>query len=324
MPSKAAAAAPQQQTVQEGARWRYVRPTADEVAAWFKDVPLDEGMDNSDWVSGIVVIPATEKVKYQTPDGKGTEERFEMTFTPYMRVDTRIAYFRRLAKKDNLVAVIEPVDVPQTTEGSARNSNMAPGFWWHVTAIGSDTYRFVCCTMRVALYQKEAWYAAEDSSLLRAVREGIATKAVNEVAWGKVDPSAVMKAETGAIGRALGMAGILVIGTGIATAEDMQDAHDAPEAAPSLPESVPGEETEARLNETLVNLESTLRAYPDARQQFIDWWKDRSKEEGWSKLNDAPIEVRRGMKTKLEDLLAAAREEQQDLSSTKDEEAEGV
>lgn len=37
-----------------------------------------------------------------------------------------------------------------------------------------------------------------------------------------------MKAETGAIGRALGVAGILVVGTGIATAEDMQEALSAP------------------------------------------------------------------------------------------------
>src|SRR5204863_2609716 len=58
------------------------------------------------------------------------------------------------------------------------------------------------------------------------------------------DDNALMKAETGAVGRALGMAGILVVGTGVATAEDMQEAAAGPSgaaAASSAGATLPGE-----------------------------------------------------------------------------------
>jgi hypothetical protein len=71
-----------------------------------------------------------------------------------------------------------------------------------------------------------------------------ATKVVPVVAWEKVDPFAIMKAETGAVGRALGMAGMLVIpGSGIATAEDVQEAEQLPGRAmtgTSAPETSDG------------------------------------------------------------------------------------
>lgn len=294
--------------VQEGSRWRHRKPSGDEVAHWFGSVPLDEGMEHADYVSGIVVIPAGEKVKTPKADGHGTEERYEQTFTPYVRVDTRVTYFRKLAELRDLIAVIEPVFVPQIKEGAFKNDNMPHGFWWHIAGETASAVRSLCCTMRVALYDKETWTLAElpgapgDATKVRPIRplrEGVATKQVT----GAPDPNGLAKAETGAIGRALGVAGILVIGTGIATADDMAEVREAQQPV-ALPAAGAGEETEEQLNERLSTLEARLRPYADAWREFAAWWSERSKASGWSKVNDAPIEARRGVATKIEGILA--------------------
>ncbi|WP_410960026.1 hypothetical protein, partial [Salmonella sp. SAL4434] len=44
-----------------GNRWINYRPTAEEVGDWFQTVPLHEGMEHQDWLSGITLIEATEK-----------------------------------------------------------------------------------------------------------------------------------------------------------------------------------------------------------------------------------------------------------------------
>lgn len=297
---------------QEGSRWRYHRPTSDEVAAWFKTVPLDEGMEHTDFIAGVVLIPASEKVKHVTD--RGTSEVWEQTYTPYVRVDTRVTYFRKLAEKLGLIAVVEPVQVPRSEQAAFDNRHMPDGFWWHVAGAKEQAQRFLCCTMRVALYEKEAWLASAPKTLVRdgsttttsapvvPLREGVGTKQVT----GTPDINGLAKAETGAIGRALGVAGILIVGTGIATAEDMTDLRDQPQQGQAtLPEAVP-EETAEQLNERLVALDARLRDHPEQRASFLAWWKERSEANGWTQLDDAPVEVRRGMATKMQVLLDEA------------------
>lgn len=327
--------------VREGSRWRHHKPTADEVAAWFKAQPIDEGMEHEDYVGGVVIIPASEKVKAARADGRGTEERYEQTFTPYVRVDTRVTYFRNLAELRGYIAVIEPVAVPRIEEGQHANKHMPDGFWWHVVATDQAQVRYLCCTMRVALYDKEAWTSgaefvskaeqqthSTELNLPRPLREGVATKQVA----GGTDMNGLAKAETGAIGRALGVAGILVVGSGIATAEDMAELRDAPEATgAALPEAGAPEETSEALNARLLGLQERLKTFPEAWTGFCAWWKERSQEGGWSSLNDAPIEVRRGMAGRMEQLIGIGIEEAtrrslpaQDSSSSADaEEAVG-
>lgn len=314
--------------VREGGRWRHAKPSSEEVSEWFRSVPLDEGMKHEDYVSGIVIIPASEKVKRPKPDGRGTEEVWEETFTPYTRVDTRVAYFRQLAEARELIAVVEPVVVPTVDEGAFTNRNMPPGFWWIVLGESQSAQRFLCCTMRVALYRREDWFGVPEQdapaeepheaaiparSDPRPLREGIATKQVADRAdrHGNRDTNALARAETGAVGRALGMAGILVVGTGIATADDIAELMREPqEAAPvALPAPGAGEETEEQLNERLTTLEIRLRPYTDAWREFAAWWSERAKASGWKVVRDAPLEARKGVATKMETMLAEQPEE---------------
>lgn len=298
---------------QEGARWRHAKPTSDEVAKWFQEVPLDDGMDHAKYVSGVVVINASEKVRKTKPDGDGTVEVWEETWTPYVRVDTRVAYFHQLAAKRDCIVEIEAEPVPRVEQAAFDNRHMAKGFWWHVMGESQGAQRFLCCTMRVALYQREIWLAS-DKQLAKLgkrrvpILQGIGTKQVADRPdyKGNRDTNALAKAETGAIGRALGVAGILVVGTGIATAEDMQELLREPaEAAPvALPAIGSGEETEEQLNERLAALEAQLRPHKEAWQQFSAWWAERAKAGGWKLVREAPIEARRGVATKMGSILA--------------------
>jgi hypothetical protein len=294
------------ESVQEGSRWRYARPSADELAKWFASQPLDEGMVHADYIGGVVLIPANEKVKRAKEDGQGTEEVWEQTYTPYTRVDTRISYFNKLARLDNLVSVVEPVDVPRSESPAFDNRHMEKGYWWLVMGSGLTAERFLCCTMRVALFDKTTHFASDKELRRRGERrtpilEGRATKAV----YGSPDVDAPARAQTGAIGRALGVAGILVVGSGIATAEDMQELGQKA-TGPSLPE--PEGETSEALNERLLGLQGELKGHPAQLQAFTAWWQERATAAGWKGLDDAPIEVRRGMATKMQTLLQEALE----------------
>ena len=37
--------------------------------------------------------------------------------------------------------------------------------------------------------------------------------------------------------------------------------------------------------------------------KFAAWWKERTNKEGWKALNDAPLEVRRGMVERMQRML---------------------
>jgi hypothetical protein len=299
--------------VQEGGRWRYERPTNEEVAKWFGTVPLDEGMGHEDYVAGVVTIKATEKVKKPKADGRGTVEDYESTWTPYVRVDTRVTYFRKLAALTDQVAVIRPVMVPRIEQAAYYNMNMADGFWWMIMGEQDRAQRFLCATWRVALYDAKDWLKTENALArleLAPTREGIGTKSVS----GSPDADGVAKAETGAIGRALGVAGILVVGSGIATAEDMAELGRASEGSPvALPPAGAPEESAEALQGRLIRLEAELRPYTDAWREFSAWWAERSKVSGWRSVGDAPIEARRGVATKIEAMLL---EQETSFSST--------
>lgn len=300
--------------VREGSRWRFARPSGEEVAEWFKTQPLDAELAHEDFIAGVVLIPATEKVKRQVRARNGawgTTDSYELTYTPYVRVDTRVRYFHALAQALDLIAVIEPVPVPQVGGGPLANVHMPEGYWWYVTGGGNDASRYLCCTMRAALYKPEDYFEAAEATnagsakKLQPVRFGVSTKQVKPV-----DDNALAKAETGAIGRALGVAGILVIGTGIATAEDMAEAtgQEGIAAVPALPEaSTEAPESEEALNARCLALQATLQAdNPEGWAKFAAWWQERRTREGWGTLTDAPVEVRRGVATRMEELLAEA------------------
>lgn len=304
--------------VQEGARWRHWQPSSEAVAAWFNTVPLDEDMPHEDYVGGIVIIPQSAKVKYTKKDGSGTVERYEMTYTPYMQIGTRTAYMRRLAEHRGLIYHPEAAKVPRSSARDSPyfNANMPEGLWWHVVQNEhGDVQRYLCCTTNVALYEPASYMAKIRGQDPMPVLFGQGTKQVS----GGADPNGLMKAQTGALGRALGVAGILVVGTGIATAEDMQE-YAAQTAAPppELPvvpsEIAPGPQPEAKTPpEQLAAARSKALALQTQMQetgteawpQFVAWWNERRQQEGWGKLEDVPLEALRGIITKMEGLLAS-------------------
>lgn len=307
--------------VQEGSRWRYHRPSADEVAAWFATQKLDEGMDHADYVSGVVLIPESEKVTRQLNE-RGTEEVYEMVYTPYVRVDTRVKYFHKLAALRDSIAVIKPACVPEVLEGALANGHLPDGFFWFAMGAGDQARRFICARWMVALYDRRDYLAVDSESCSAPWLAGSGTKQ----AWGDPDVDALAKVETGAIGRALGVAGILVIGTGIATAEDMQEYRQNPGSAAlaALPVAGAPEQTSEQLNEHLLALQGILKPYEEQWRTFAAWWGERSKAEGWTTLSDASIEVRRGMVHKMEDLIGEAQTAAAPEDSNPDSAPEGA
>jgi hypothetical protein len=243
-------AQPQQQqapqtvaAVQEGSRWRYNRPSGEEVASWFAgNVHLHDKMEHDRYVQGVVLIPASEKVKRTVLKTNGdhmTIEGWDQIFTPYAKVETRVAYFWDLmAIHPEWVGVIEPVPVPRLDTQGYRNHHLPRGFFKVPVQKGSDQWvDYLGCGMRVRVFERDALRIElrEDPVTGEVIQHYVgktvldappATKMVATLtSKNDTDPFAIMKAETGAIGRALGMAGMLVIpGSGVATAEDMFEA----------------------------------------------------------------------------------------------------
>jgi hypothetical protein len=309
-------------SVQEGARWRHYRPSSESVAAWFASQPLDEGMEHRSYVGGVVLIPQFEKVKYPNANGSGTVERPEQVFTPYMQIGTRLAYFRRLAEHRDLIPVIRPQIVPRATNPASDffNANMPDGLWWHVVNAsgqgGPYKARYLCASYSAALYTPQGYADKLAGKNPLPMLEGTGTKQVS----GGADANGLMKAQTGAIGRALGVAGILVVGTGIATAEDMQEFTSAAPVeapAPVLPDPLPegqqpqdAAQTVEGLRARALALSTHLQELDDeglAWRTFTAWWQERSSSEGWDGLPSVPEESLPGLVSKLERDLDAGR-----------------
>lgn len=259
----------EKRTGREGNRWINTRPTGEEVAKWFGDnVPIytgegeAEGLKHDDYVGGVTLIPNKEKteelVGWDTTNAPVLQTFYDLAYTPYMRVETRIKYFHDLCDLRGWLAVIEPVEIDRSAA-----KGLPPGFFRHRVAIGPETgANFLGSTMRVIAYDRDGLEEVKliidkrtgEEKIVRrgtVMIEGVATKTVPTVLSGRnndtyADVNALMKVETGAVGRALGMAGILVIpGTGIATAEDLQESNrltsDEPAAEPALPSNIPAE-----------------------------------------------------------------------------------
>jgi hypothetical protein len=278
-------------------------------------------------------------------------ERPELAFIPYAKVETRINYFwNYLAAHEELVGVVEskspprmPIDfgevveAVETADGTvttktapARPSAMTAlihqlpeGF--HVLSVPlKDGYvHFLCCTKRVAIYRRADLEALPDrpSVAIHPVREGVGTKMIPLVknadkSWAGADQDSIMKAETGALGRALGFAGIFVIpGSGIATAEDMVDSMTATPTAvqavdggqgPAEPEAV---QRPVTIEDSGVKTGAEARAdgEADLKREATSLWKllsasypEKAAEFGaWAKARKPPV-------TSLSDLSDAA------------------
>lgn len=282
---------------QEGSRWINERPSGADVASWFKEnVKLHEGLSAEDYVTGITLIPANEKTKevigYRDNNSAIIEERQNVVYTPYPRVDTRIKYFHDLmaANADEWYGVIEPIEVPRP-----RSSVLPPGFFHQrVQNKKGDVISFIGCTMKVTVWKRDGFEETFHHQTGTVRRTGVrvidappATKIVALTnGYGDADTFAMMKAETGAIGRALGMAGMLVVpGAGVATAEDIGEVDQPPPQGPTTADDAAGEPTDEPGNgptddelraQAAALIQQLQDNAPDKLAEFQAWAKDRN------------------------------------------------
>lgn len=288
---------------QEGSRWINVRPTGAEIAKWFKEnVEIADGLDHDHYVSGITLIQQQEKAKevagWNSENQPLIAERTNLVYVPYAKVETRVKYFHDLMelKSEDWQGVIEPVQ-PQNPDPS-----LPPGFFYFLVKTGPDAgVRYICCSMKVTVYKRgtverkrvQAGNGHRRQEAIETTGETIidappATKMIAVAArWGP-DNFSMMKAETGAVGRALGLAGMLVIpGTGVATAEDMaeaealvgQQAQAEPTGEASAPpaDAKPSPEALTELRQQAVAAILALKeGYPDAFKAFQEWSQGRN------------------------------------------------
>lgn len=309
----------------EGARWVNERPTAEEFATWFKkNVPLDAALDPENYVGGLVLIPAVEKARivsgfHQETGAAIIDEREQLVFVPYGKVETRIAYYWDLlaAHEDwtgeiEYVATTRPSVQPIPTKEQVlhgeqmidRETSRVPavaqiveqlpdGFFLMSVPVGTSFSHFLCCTIQVTIRDSTG----------KLLRKGRGTKMVSltrsnykgDRTW--ADENSIMKAETGALGRALGVAGIFVIpGSGVATAEDMLELTQPSDAGAQTPEAAqpatpPPVEREASQVTTSVEEAQSERTvlvtrarellrvaseeYPDVIEKFREWGAQR-------------------------------------------------
>ena len=301
----------------EGSRWINERPTGEEVADWFKEnVPLHDGLDPTDFVTGVTLISAKEKVAYAAENSAGEMvilEREQLVHVPYAKVETRIAYFWKLMEQHpEWLGVIEPERVEKLNTQGYHNAHLPAGFFMMpVQRPDAKFVHFIGCSMRVSIFKRDtvrSYSYGVDGELVTKPAAG--TKIVNVNGRSYEDPNSLMKAETGAIGRALGMAGMLVLpGSGVATAEDMQEAlaggggamHASlpPEPAAGEPDQPVDQKT--RAEQLLGILESE---YPAKLEEVQAWARDRR-----LNLDDIGDDQLRGVVRQLERRLAEAQAE---------------
>lgn len=315
--------------VAHGSRWLHAQPDEDEVKTWFEKQPLHSGMNHGPYMGGIVLIGATEKVKETRRNQGGNNyvtEIERVVYVPYVRVDTRISYFHDLARALSgdepfkYVAVTEPVPQERIEDPASPyfNANLPEGFGiLPVRNQGDSVSRFLVATYRAKIIERESPYKVP-------VLQGVGSKQT-ALARKYADDNAIMKAETGAIGRALGVAGILVVGTGVATAEDMQEAAAGPsgslaastdaalppveipsaaggaavpaEGAPERALPLTEDETDEAMRERARALQVELeRDFPQAWGVYRDWWSAR----GFGPLAEVYGAALRGALVKLE------------------------
>jgi hypothetical protein len=311
----------------EGSRWYNERPSGEAFGEWFKTVPIHDGLNHEDYISGITLIQQKEKgldVIGFDPNGQPQMvEAQNLVYVPYAKVDTRVTYWEAyLALHPEWVGVIEPVTYPGQL---ANNRGLPPGFFPFQQQHGDKETRYVGCSMRARVLDANT---VEEIDVIETGPDGkpwrrraLTGKVIKNYSPGtkivacagryEADHFSVMKAETGAIGRALGMAGMLVIpGSGVATAEDMQEAA-APSGAPptpdgaALPADIPTavadqENDPAFLRDRIGVLLTRLQAdHPDALKAFQAWARDR----GFTKVEDLSDVQVKGVVKKLEKVL---------------------
>lgn len=328
----------------EGNRWVNERPSGEELSTWFmENVPIDDRLKHAHYVAGVTLIPANEKTKELVGWDEGNSpvlrDVWDLVLTPYIRVETRVAYFHDLMAEEKTVGLIEPVELDE------QDPRLPKGFFRLVTTVGTNLeVRYIGCTMQVTVYKKGTLQDIKVSLDKRTGEEGLvrvgkilyqytpASKVVPVLSYDKPDPFSLMKAETGAVGRALGMAGMLVIpGTGIASAEDLQEAANMEKAPTPVDASLPDDDFESAAQVTVEGTDEELREqataiieelgeFPLVVAEFKAWAKER----GYSRLSEVTQPALRGLVRRAQNMLTDARKSGGDEENLQDRDPSGT
>lgn len=296
-------AAPKDQRFEgrKGSRWINREPTGEELADWFSSVRLHEGLKHEHYVDGIVLIPQVETPQVIKQDAAIVKGPAQLVYTPYPKVETREVYFYDLCEVRGWVGRLDPVPVPRLEQEGYFNGNLPPGFFRQpIKKADGKIVPLLGCSYRCSMVEAGARYSGGEREVRRPAQGTKVVEMLNR--WGDVDLNAFMKAETGAIGRALGAAGMLVIpGSGIATAEDMADignvAGTSGEAPAALPEDPP-EDLAAHAESVREQLAATPEKYEPVKQWVRERYEiDLENREDLRGLGDGPL---RGIVRRME------------------------
>lgn len=325
-------AQPEEDDGREGARWINRKPTSAQFGAWFdKNVSIAQGLEAGDYIGGIVLIPAlstgVKRVKSVQNGVPVIDEISELAYIPYAKVETRVKYFWDLMQvnSERWIGVIEPVEQrtpPTGSDGMRALADSLPKGFSVVSVPWTQNNQpvfshYVVANYHVAVYERDNYADVIAGKPSLPIRQGFGTKQV-PLSRKYPDDDALMKAETGAIGRALGVAGIFVIpGSGVATAEDMlEGAGAAPTAAQAPGEGAQGpvlppaaeapktapeqvEETRESLVKKLAETVQELQEFPAGVTQWTEFLQQRQ----LRRIEDAADPVLKGLVKKAEKIL---------------------
>lgn len=245
-------------------QWIGERPSFEDLSAWFHTVPLHDGMDHNAYVSGITLIEQIERRNVSANGRISAVE--ELIYTAYPRVETRIKYFWDMIERNKWVGKIEPVP--------SGEHNLPDGFFrLEVTEAGDRVVPLIGRAMQVSIWIPPP---PPGTTLVHGWLDyPPEVRTVPLLRNGLVDPDAFAKASTGAIGRALGAAGILVLpGGGLSTAEDVPSsgALETSQSRADELSAVQGDPEEDRgvLRTLLLALRDSDRA-----EEMGEWWSSR-------------------------------------------------
>lgn len=274
-------------SVREGSRWLENPPSAEELYEWIvANVKLPHpDLKHDDYLSGIVVIPNTEKIK-RTVDGEIVDHE-RLSFSPYPQVDTRIRCFWDWMAAAGYQGKIKPI--PSLSPSAQSKQLPAEVFSMTIAGAGDKSFTWLGATYQVEVIEPDGRGGRP------VIEPPPGTKTVPLHGRFGPDVNAPMKAQTGAIGRALGFAGILILpGSGVASAEDMQELLgtspepvvppvSAPESAPEVGAAPWSDPDEARRQ--IVELSGELETnYPATWTAVCAWAKERGLD-----LADPPV-----------------------------------
>lgn len=270
---------------QEGNSWVGDRPAPDEFASWFgRNVPIDEALNADHYIGGLVLITGKETRPELNRDG-AIQQVERLVHKPYAKVETRVQYFYDLCSAHGWLAVIEPVPQRRVNAQGMFNEHLPEGFFRHQVRTDAGQFvEYIGCQMRAGIYEPDARSGGRGRPVrISPPMTKTLPPLVRRYEAVAPDEYLLLKCETGAIGRALGAAGILNIpGSGIATAEDMLEMQSGDRAAGVEPELLPssGPQSEpqskpdvaGRIAELAARLESEQ---PDKADAFAEWLAGR-------------------------------------------------